>query len=115
MNWTLIRFVVTCVLGVLIVLALPLGPRLTRKRGNDASASRRVAVTWSLVSTLGFLLDLASDDASSLGWLRMDPDILSWVQYVIFLASGAAIFVAFWHLPNWRSASALSNERPSEQ
>jgi hypothetical protein len=116
MSWTLIRFIITCAIGVLAILALLLGPRLMRRRGNDTSASGRVSGVWILISTLGLLLDLAIADASSLGWLRMDLDILSWVQYVIFLAGGAAIFLALWHLPNLRSdpASVHTIRQPSE-
>lgn len=116
MNWTLIRFIIICAVGVLAILALPLAPRLTRRHGNDTSASGRVSVVWILVFTLGLLLDLAIADASSLGWLRIDADVLSWLHYLIFLASGAASFIALWHLPSLRSdsVSARDNERPME-
>lgn len=114
MNWTLIRFIATCALGVLVILALPFGPRLTRASAANARALRPFRV-WMTAFILSIALSVALSDASDLGWLRMDPDILSWIQYVILLASGAAIFVALWHLPNWRSASAHGNERPSEQ
>jgi hypothetical protein len=117
MTWTLIRFIITCAIGVVAILALLLGPRLMRRRGNDTSASGRVSGVWILISTLGILLDLATADASSLGWHGVDADVLSWVQYLIFLTSGAAIFIALWHLPSLRfeSASARDNERPTER
>jgi len=116
MNWTLIRFIITCAIGVLAILALPLGPRIMHAPAAHARALRPFR-TWVTASGLGALLNVALSDASDLGWLHIDHAILSRMNSILPLACGAAILVGLWYLPNHRSKTmrAHTHERPLEQ
>jgi type II secretory pathway pseudopilin PulG len=118
MNWTLIRFIIICAVGVLAILALPLAPRIMHSTPANTRALRATQA-WMTASALVQVLNGAISDASDLGWLHIDHAILSQINAALSIACVVAIFVGVWCLPRKPSesetASTRSNDRAAEQ